>query len=684
MPGSDDPVRHERVRRAAIEVVAILHPGELIAACNRVFQRLQLLGIRGHFVRSLIAEARALIEVARLSEQDMDDVLPLAELFPSVGTPADLVLPPGWRLSDEGELVNVSGTTVPLMLITRRLVNQDTGSEWIELAWRRGDGWRRKTVPRGQIASAREIVALAGIGLPVTSNNAAAVVQYLADYEAANLPALPCARLVDHFGWLDDECTEFLWGQEVIRADSSNSAIDEAMAEVMPPTDLVFQGGDAGNHQLARGLHSAGTLDAWRLLIAEIAHLPVVMMAISAALAAPLLRILRVANLIVSLVAPTSNGKTTTLRLGAGVWGCPDENQERSIVQTWDITSVAIPRVAAMLCDMVVCMDETTRARSRELIAKALYDLASGRERGRGSEASKGLQQVATYHNVTITTGEGSVTAGTQDGGSRARVLEIRRPPFDATNAATAELVRCVRELTLANYGHAGPAFVRWVMAHRADWDAWRTDYATIRTELELAAPNNSVAGRMAEAFALLVLTARLAVEAGLLPRRDGVAAPDVLVRTLWADVSAASREADRAMAALQFVWSWYQANAHDFFRANISLLRHTPPSDGWAGRWIAPGTGELTPDGAVAFHPHKLDDLLQKQGYQSDEIFQAWLTKGWLALSSGRQYLRVRDGNDSVVDMVAIKMTAIREMLGDEDQQDQQQAPIVYGSQAT
>jgi len=666
MPGTDDPRRHERVRRAAIEVVALVHPSEIHAACDLVRRRLQDLQVRGWRVERLIVEAETLVQATRRAEQDQEDSLTIDELFPSARAPEGLRLPPGWRLNDEGELTNTSGTTVPSMLITGRLVNRVTGSEWVMLAWRRGDDWRRETVPRGQIASAREIVALANIGLPVTSNNAAAVVAYLAVFESTNLPVLTCGRLVDHFGWVDEVCNEFLWGQEIIRADSTNSSSDEATAEAVPLTDLVFQGGDAGNYQLARGFRSVGTLDAWRDLIAEIAHLPVVMMVISAALAAPLLKILRVLNLIVSLVASTSSGKTTVLRLGAGVWGCPDENQESSLLQTWDTTSVAIPRVAAMFCDMALCLDETKRARSGEFVAKALYDLVSGRERGRGSVASKGLQQVATYQNVTITTGEESVTGYTQDGGSRARVLESWRLPFDATNAATAELVRCVRELTLANYGHAGPAFVRWVLAHRADWNEWRREYANIRAELESAAPNNPVAGRMSEAFALLVLTARLATDAGLLPRREGAAAADVLVWSLWADISAESREADRAVAALEFVWSWYKAHAHDFQLAPAAACRLGAPHDGWAGRWIAPGTGELTTDGAVAFHPYKLAELLKEQGYHPDAIYRAWHTKGWLAISTGRRYLRVRDGSTSV-DMIAIKMTAIREVLGDD-----------------
>ncbi len=660
IPGTDEHQRHERGRRAAIEVVALTCADCLNAACNRVLRRLRELGVKGLRLERLLKEAEGLIRALRQIERSMDDAdRCVADVYPDAGAPACLVLPPGWRRNGEAELEGPNGVTIAPILIPRRLVNPITQEESLELAWRRGQVWQRLITCRGVVASKVQIVSLAKEGFPVTSLNAAWIVQYLADYEKENLQWLPCDRVLETFGWTDGACEEFAWGSEIICAPATQ---DSATPPGGPAAETVVHHGGTGNGQLASAMHASGSLEVWCSMVAAVAHLPVPVLAIVAALAAPLLRILRVANLVVSLVGQTSTGKTTTLLLPASVWGCPCDSQANSLLLHWDASSVAIQRAAAMLSDMAFCVDETNRARKGEQVVHSLYDLTGGKERGRGNTSKLGLQFSAAYRNVTITTGEASVACYTQDGGSHARVLEIWRLPLGATNYTTAQLARHIRESCGANYGHAGPAFIRWILARRGAWGQWRAQYVAILTELQAGIHDNPVAGRMAEAFALLVLTARLATEAELLPSCEGTPSPEALVQSLWPDVSSESREAYRAVAALRFAYSWYASHKTRFPRPGCYNGLDRPQDT--SGFVLS--ARELMPRGGIAFYPYVISKILKDEGYQPDAIFQAWRAKNWLAESAGRCGLRVRDG-DTSPNMIAIKQEAFDEVLGEE-----------------
>ena len=76
------------------------------------------------------------------------------------------------------------------MVISGRWIGIEDDIEHLELAWLRDRRWKKKVVPRTVIANRTAIVNLAGDGLPVNSNNSSDVVQFLNDFENANLSAM--------------------------------------------------------------------------------------------------------------------------------------------------------------------------------------------------------------------------------------------------------------------------------------------------------------------------------------------------------------------------------------------------------------------------------------------------------------------------------------------------------------
>jgi len=534
-------------------------------------------------------------------------------------------------------------------VVTARQQAISDDAEFVSLAWLRDGKWREHTVPRGCVAEARRIVELAEKGAPITSVTARDAVEYLAAFEVANREAMRPRYVADHFGWQGDDALHgFLWGTKCLCSEGSESAADP----------IIFRGADEGDEQLALALQPQGDFTAWKAAVARLEEYPRARLAMYTGFCPPLVRILGAPNFTVSFAGSTSQGKTTVLRVAASLWGGPDERQAGSLVGTWDATRVWIERAASVFNDLPLLLDDTKRARWREDVAQTLYDVSSGRARGRGSIT--GMRSTSTFRTVLISSGEESIVSFTQDGGTRARVLELWGSPFGATDAATAQLVNRVNEGVLDNYGHAGPAFVRFLLMHRDKWPAWREHFRRLRRRYERRAGDNSVAARMASHLAVIRMAAVLAHRAGLLPwgYRD-------VTRRLWGELTAETHEADRAAAALRYVMSWASGHIEEFHRPGFGNDRLGYPRDA-AGRWNLDERTVDPSDRYVGFLPHKLDAVLAEGGFQADAIVRQWADRRWLLTSPGRgRRYRARLGTAGATDLVAISAAAIEEVCG-------------------
>jgi putative DNA primase/helicase len=143
------------------------------------------------------------------------------------------------------------------------------------------------------------------------------LIQYLADFEAVNLMALPRAQVSHQMGWQGkNESLGFLWGRTLLQPGRESRIID---LESLPLNGgnqklVAFQGADAGDEQIADALRACGSFEAWARGINEVANYPRVLLAVYGALAAPLLHILGCPNFILDWCGQTSRGKTTAVR----------------------------------------------------------------------------------------------------------------------------------------------------------------------------------------------------------------------------------------------------------------------------------------------------------------------------------------------------------------------------------
>lgn len=663
---TNDLKSYQRAKGAALEAAVLLYAEALEGACARIVDRLRQLGVKGIKIANLLSDARKIQKAlqhrpvcAESGEQRVRAV------FPDAPVPESVTIPSGWRLSPQGVERNGANDKeaklVWPVILTALSHDAHRQTQAVTLAWLRDGKWHQRVVDREVVASTRSVIELAALGLPVHSNNAWQFVAYVADFEAHNLDKLPVTKFSRQMGWQGGIPGEegFLWGTKLVTAAGSLSS---------PSTDsgalhVHFRGADEGDDQVADGFCRRGKWSEWRQAVEPLADYPAVRLAIYASLCPPMLSILETANFILGFSGRTSIGKTTTLRVAASVWGDPDEHSRRgAALSTWDGTAVWRERAPAALNNLPFILDDTKRAKSGEEVARTIYEVAQGRGRGRGSV--KGLARQQTWQTVLLTSGEQPTTSFTRDAGTRARVLEYWGSPFATTDETTIALVRQLNKNLMANFGHAGPRFLRYLLKNREEWQKWRDGYAHCIEKYEDMADGQAVAGRMAAHFAALTVTAKVAHYALQLPWN--YANPIV---PLWEMLIQEATHADQGAEALRHVMAWAHSNQMHFFGRGEEKR---PPLNGWAGRWESkdvnlPGKKKKGLWGWIGFFEYRLNDILVKGGYVSDAILRDWKARSWLVLDAEadgvvRNQHKTRIGSESVR-LVAITRQAVKEV---------------------
>ncbi len=547
-----------------------------------------------------------------------------------------------WRQKATGDRVRVTHAPIIITALARSLDN--SAEEHVTLSWRRGNAWASKTIPRGQMCDARALIGMSAFGCPVNSENGKEVVAFLTALEAANLDRLPTERLTSHMGWQADDT--FLLGDVQISRDGVASCIDGGAAARCVA--------EAGGRSVGAEFCRSGTFEEWVSLMTAVAHYPRVLGGLYAALSAVLLRIFGQPGFVFEWAGETSSGKTTALRVAASAFGKNTPSQQETLVRSWNITHVGLERTCAVQPDLPLFLDESQQWSGRpEALAGAVYMLANGTGRVRGTKAG-GTQEVAQWRIVTLSTGEKQLGAfAPGSGGDKARVLSLTQQPFGPPSAETRHLVSRINRTLDNQYGTPAFMFVQWVAEHRRDWPLWRERHAAEAERLAALYPDNRVAGRLASAFAAIVVTADLIHEFLSLPWDHRPA-----LESVWADIAAGLTDADRPLAALAFLYQHAVSHERQFHRAGID---DPVPHQGWLGT--------IDTDGTVWFIREQALKLLNAEGYPGKATLQSLAARELMDIGSDGSGKAKRVHGKSVR-CVSIPPSAIALVVGEEPEE--------------
>lgn len=531
-------------------------------------------------------------------------------------------LPEGYDLRNDGSLWKEgTGERSPDVLVTRKplliqhqYVDQETNEGRVQLCWREGDAWVQREVSQLAIADHRTMVAeLSPVCVPVVSTNAARIVEWLHEYESLNAEFIVKTVSFSHVGWQQQhDGPAFVLRDPVLPAKKQADYV----------VDIRGQRGEIFTALQPRGdfeRHLAALKQAW-------AASPVCATIICGALAAPLLYPLNVPqNFGIHLIGESSRGKTTQLKIGASVYGDPNNPHW---VAAWNTTDVGAELRASMLCDVPLCYDEVGGADARRLEG-LVYSIINGTGRTRGQKDVT-LRKTKRWQTIMLSTGEKSLVDETAATGAQVRVVELH---VDGFGALDAKAVDALKDACIANAGSFGRSWVE-TLVDVPDWQPWR-DRLAERTEALRRLDPNPLQQRIAQYYALLSVVEEMAGAYGL--GEGGAAMERVFAepecRTAVLDVAERSRE-------LVDNWVMSQPDSFPTMLITASGDYDLPYSTKHGLKVCGFKRGE-----EVLFIPSELKSVLRAHRFSAAEVIRQWALRGWTRLDKGRTDTRVSVG---------------------------------------
>lgn len=299
-------------------------------------------------------------------------------------------------------------------------------------------------------------------------------------------------------------------------------------------------GASEGSHMLTGKtpdrFQQMGSLADWKT---GVAHLAVgnsrLILAVSHSFVGPILRDLEEMFCAIHLEGGSSSGKSSTLEMAGSSWGRPDARDQ---IRSWRSTDNAIEGAATAANDGLLLLDELGQA-PVDSLKDSLYMLANGFGKARAN-VDGSSRAVRNWRIAMFSTGERSpddiIKMARRDApvGLDVRLVSI---PADAGvgmgvfenlhgSASPKDFADRLRAAAHRLHGTAGPAFLAWYIARRAD-PVFLADLRRRVTSLAEAMTPPGADGQIARAMTKAAVTAiagELAIEAGVLPWQKGAA----------------------------------------------------------------------------------------------------------------------------------------------------------------
>ncbi|WP_066555577.1 DUF927 domain-containing protein [Croceicoccus bisphenolivorans] len=390
------------------------------------------------------------------------------------------------------------------------------GGDWgLLIRFRDRDGVeKRKTVKRAALASDAGAVRaeLAGAGMLILSATGQSdrFIRFLrAVTHSARL------TLAERTGWVD----------------ASRFVLPHAVIAPPGAEPVHFDGAASALHY-----RQSGNLDGWRRDLAALAPgNSLLTFAISLAFVGPIMRWLEMEGGGFHFRGASSTGKTSLAMAAGSVWG---GGGSLGFASSWRATGNALEGVAHGHTETLLILDELALVDPQEA-GSAAYALASGQGKARAQQ-SGALRRRAEWRVMVCSTGEIGLADHMRAAkrgertmaGQELRLLDL---PADAGAGfgawenlhnveSPAAFSDAIKAACTSHYGHAGPAFVRGLVADGLHWQGEARRLAKAFASSAKQDGDSGQVHRGALRFAAVAAAGEMAAALGIVPWRSGEA----------------------------------------------------------------------------------------------------------------------------------------------------------------
>lgn len=352
--------------------------------------------------------------------------------------------PAGYSVSAQSGISKIDGEKIITVcrrpiVITEKTYNIEDKILKLKLAHMNMTGkWKSLSAQSAAIIfNSRKIVDLAEQGLPVTSSNATALVDFLDAFNVQNETVFPMTYSVSRGGWYTFDDTDYF--------------VDPRCELSVTKDDKKIRVKIDSQSQFVQALKKHGSLKTWKRAYKLAKKSPVARLIVAAAVAPILLKILGERNFLLYIYAPTRAGKTTALYLGASAVG------SEKIIRSFDATKNGLAGAAADVNDYAFLVDEKQVAdnKIKEQLDSLVYALANGIGRTKLNKDST-LRKTTDWRTIPIMTGETLLLPDNVTGGANTRLLTVAAPCV----ILDAETCKQIRDIIGDNFGLAFPLVI--------------------------------------------------------------------------------------------------------------------------------------------------------------------------------------------------------------------------------
>ena len=460
-------------------------------------------------------------------------------------------------LDPEGELIKICGR---LEVVARtRDVRGDGWGRWLKFM--DGEGrvhqWAMPmSLLAGDGSEYRERLLDGGLNISPGRNARELLTVYIQSMRAEAL-----ARCVSRVGW---------HGHSFVLPDAT---IGPEGAE-----SVLFQTPFETEHFL----NVSGTAEEWRDNVGRpCSGNSRLVLAISCALAGPLLSLVGGESGGIHFTGATSTGKTTALLVGGSVLGGGGRN---GFVQSWRTTANGLEAVAETHNDLTLFLDELAQVDPKEA-AETAYLLGNGSGKGRMSR-NIGTRKRLSWSLLFVSAGEVTLadhaqTAGKQTkGGAEVRLLNVDADAgaglglFEDIHGAESPdaFARQLKDAARRFYGAPLRAYLGRLSQTRDDVEKWVRGFQERFVKAHVPADASGEVFRAAQRFALIAAAGRLATRAGITGwEQDEATNAAAKCFKNWLAVRVGGSGAGDSGVAIQQVRNFIEVNGASRFQSPIA-----------------------------------------------------------------------------------------------------------------